>query len=76
MYAWKKQSPNSIFLKIFGRELDSNQSLFDIGSVPYELNKFAFNPLGGSFVILTPFYNTATGKSGEGYDVNQSRKSL
>ena len=36
---------------------------------------FALRPLGGSFVILTPFYRMAVGKEALGYDVNQSLKS-
>jgi len=55
MKAWKKQSPNNIFLKIFGIVLESNQARFEIGSVPNEPIKFYFKPAGGSFVIFTPF---------------------
>lgn len=76
MNAWKKQRPNNIFLKIFGIPLPSNHDLLQIGSVPYEPSRFAFNPIGGSFVILTPFCNTATGKVADGYDVSQSLNSL
>jgi len=61
MKAWKKHNPKSIFLNIFGIPLDPNQSLFEIGSVAKEPSKLAFRPIGGSFVILTPFCKTATG---------------
>lgn len=32
----------------------------------------ALIPLGGSFVILIPFYKIWTGKSGQGYEVKNS----
>ena len=35
-----------------------------------------FKPLGGSFVIFTPFWRIDTGKSLQGIDVSHSRKSL
>ena len=45
-----------------------------------QVEKLKFNtesaPFGGSFVILTPFWRTATGKYGAGLDVRNSLKSL
>lgn len=39
------------------------------------LSMFDQIPCGGSKVILTEFYKTETGKSGEGIDVNHNQKS-
>jgi len=66
MKAWKKQRPNSIFLKILGSVLDSNHPLLQIGSVPKDPMRLDLSPIGGSFVILTPFYSTATGNVTDG----------
>jgi len=76
MKAWKKQSPNSIFLNVLGVSLDSNHDLLTMGSIPYEPIKLALSPAGGSLVILTPFCKTETGKIGDGYEVNQILNSL
>jgi len=46
--------------------LESYQALFEIGSVANELYKFDLRPIGGSLVILTPFWRMATGKSVDG----------
>ena len=57
--AWKKHSPKSSFLNSPGRVHESNQS----GSIVwYEPSRFARMPLGGSFVILTPFWRMNAGK--------------
>ena len=42
----------------------------------YVLNKLFLNPLGGSKVILTPFYSTIVGNDFDGIDVNHNLKSL
>ena len=75
-HVWQKQRPIKSFLKGFGQVEELNQSLLQMGSVEYELIKLALRPLGGSLVILTPFCKTETGKTGDGYEDNQRRKSL
>lgn len=55
---------------------DSNHSMSLIGSLWNERSTLFFNPFGGSFVIFTPFCRTVTGKSSDGYEVSQSRKSV
>jgi hypothetical protein len=40
-----------------------------------DLIKFARRPLGGSFVIFTPFCKIGTGKNVAGIDVSHKRKS-
>lgn len=47
-----------------------------IGVTWKELIKLDLNPFGASLVILTPFYNTAIGKSSVGYEVSHNLKSL
>lgn len=42
----------------------------------YSSMHLAFKPLGGSFVIFTPFWRIDTGNSLQGIEVSHSRKSL
>mmetsp|Transcript_79582 Transcript_79582/g.125524 ORF Transcript_79582/g.125524 Transcript_79582/m.125524 type:complete len:261 (-) Transcript_79582:1368-2150(-) len=69
--AWKKQKPNRSVLKISGL-FDSSQALSVMEL--YDRSKLARSPAGGSFVILTPFCNTCTGKLFAGIDVSHRRK--
>lgn len=67
--AWKNENAKS-------RRLNSAAfcatSSWRSSMVAYRRCRFAFNPLGGSLVILTPFWRIATGNVGDGIDVNQS----
>ena len=40
-----------------------------------DLKRFAFSPLGGSFVTLTPFCSIVIGKCPQGMEVKKSLKS-
>ena len=42
--------------------------------LPYDFNKFALIPFGGSIVIFDPFCKTETGKAMEGIEVSQILK--
>jgi hypothetical protein len=46
--------------------LPSKNYGLEIGSVKYDPVRFAFKPLGGSLVILTPFCRIAVGNFSEG----------
>ena len=49
-----------------GLEQPAKNSSSEMGSFMYDLMMLAFNPFGGSLVILTPFCRTEMGKWGEG----------
>ena len=50
--------------------------LFNLSSSIFKntVLRLALKPRGGSFVILTETCMTATGKCGDGFDVNHNRK--
>mmetsp|Transcript_120667 Transcript_120667/g.385246 ORF Transcript_120667/g.385246 Transcript_120667/m.385246 type:complete len:241 (+) Transcript_120667:1647-2369(+) len=69
--AWKKQNPKSKGLKTSGfKDCLKTSSVI----TEYDRNKFARRPEGGSFVILTPFCRTCTGKVFAGMEVNHNLK--
>ena len=51
------------FLNSLGLTQDSKNVLLDMGSSRYEPSRLDLSPLGGSLVILMPFYRMDTGKS-------------
>ena len=53
-------------VKLTGLEQAPKNSSSDIGSFMYDRMMLAFNPFGGSLVILTPFWSTEMGKWGDG----------
>mmetsp|Transcript_66754 Transcript_66754/g.204231 ORF Transcript_66754/g.204231 Transcript_66754/m.204231 type:complete len:241 (-) Transcript_66754:3025-3747(-) len=69
--AWKKQKPKRSGLKMSGLSDCLNKSSV---MVEYDRSKLARKPEGGSFVILTPFCKTCTGKLFAGMDVSHKRK--
>mmetsp|Transcript_19245 Transcript_19245/g.73653 ORF Transcript_19245/g.73653 Transcript_19245/m.73653 type:complete len:540 (-) Transcript_19245:5059-6678(-) len=72
--AWKKQRPNSSFLNARGFRLQpSNHSGSAASRLKLPMSE-ARIPLGGSMVILTPFWSTETGNLGLGMAVSHSRK--
>mmetsp|Transcript_2346 Transcript_2346/g.7682 ORF Transcript_2346/g.7682 Transcript_2346/m.7682 type:complete len:207 (-) Transcript_2346:6255-6875(-) len=77
--AWKKVSEKTSGVHataLSPMQAESKNSGSEIGSDRKEPSMLARRPLGGSFVILTPFWSTETGKCFEGDEVSQRRKSM
>eukprot|EP00327_Prymnesium_parvum_P042976 CAMPEP_0195650614 /NCGR_PEP_ID=MMETSP0815-20121206/31816_1 /TAXON_ID=97485 /ORGANISM="Prymnesium parvum, Strain Texoma1" /LENGTH=93 /DNA_ID=CAMNT_0040794441 /DNA_START=169 /DNA_END=450 /DNA_ORIENTATION=- len=71
MTALNSRSPNITFRHASGLFVASKRSS---GVAAMAVRRFARKPLGGSFVIFTPFCNTDTGNLFDGIDVSHSLK--
>ena len=73
MSALKKQSPHINLFKATGL---GEASISASSMARYEPRILFLRPLGGSFVILIPFYSIETGNFSLGMDVNHILKAL
>ena len=74
MLAWKKASPQSSFFHS-ALLVSTPSKSSSLTKLPNERRMLDLKPFGGSFVIFTPFWSTATGKYSVGNDVRYRRKS-